>query len=352
MRQAIKIITIALSATLFVSCNNNEFEPEIVVSQQSAVTLLVSPNGLGDNGYNDVAAKGIFAFMEESGVPVKLLQPGDMAEAETMYQQWLSHNASADSVVLVAGNSAYEELLKRIPPTLIGRGSRVLLLESNERIEGVSTVMVNRYGAAYLAGAMSKEFDAFILAAAPGFSTLEDAIAGFRAGHSAHSSGNRQLTLQYLADGEEGFAMPDSAYHTIYRRAEQNWDYDEMIFPLLGGSGTGITKFLNGDDLTQALSIGMDVDQAGQSTRIPFSMVIRIGDIIKSYLDDWIIGKEWPSARRIGLSEGATDIVITPNFVDNVNIWDGRYEDNDAFLKLYNTYYKEAERKEAEYEQK
>lgn len=352
MKLLYRIAALLITVLILLNCSDNESENDIIKVGKAEVTLLVTPNGLGDNGYDDVAARGIFAFMEESGVPVRLLQPGNMAEAETMYLQWLSHNASADSMVLVAGSSAYEELLKRIPPSLTGRGSRVLLFESNERIEGVSTLMVSRYGAAYLAGAMSKEFDAFIFAAAPGFSTLEDAIAGFRAGHSANSSGDRQLTLQYLADGEEGFAMPDSAYHTIYRRAEQYWDYDEMIFPLLGGSGMGITKFLNGDDFTQALSIGMDVDQAGQSRRIPFSMVIRIGDMIKSYLEDWLTGKEWPSARRPGLAEGATGIVITPDFVDNVKIWDDRYEDNDAFLKLYNTYYKEAERKEAEYEQK
>lgn len=340
------------SSLLLVSCSKEEVESEYAAFIQQTVALLVTPNGLGDNGYDDDAVKGIFAFMEETGTPVKLLQPRDMVEAETMYRQWLSLNASSDSVVLVAGSSTYGELLKRITPTLTGRGSRVLLFESDEQIEGVSTVMINRYGAAYLAGVMSKEFDAFILAAAPGFSTLEEAIAGFRAGHSANRNSKRQLTLQYLADGEEGFAMPDSAYHTIYRRAEQYWNYDEMIFPLLGGSGTGITKFLVGDNFTRVLSIGMDVDQTGQSTRIPFSMVIHIGDVIKSYLDDWVTGKEWSSTRRLGLSEGATDIVITPNFVDNVNIWDDRYGDNDAFLNLYNTYYEEAERKEAEYEQK
>ena len=350
MNTVYKIFIFCMLSLLLQNCNDDSFEASEETMRQANVTLLVTPNGLGDNGYDDDAAKGIFAFMEESGVPVQLLLPEDMTEAETMYQQWLTKNTSRDSSVLVAGSSAYVDMLKRSTPQLKGKGSRVLLFESDEAIEGVSTLMVSHYGAAYLAGAMSKAFDAFILAAAPGYSTLEDGIAGFRDGHSEAGDGSRRITVQYLAEGEEGFAMADSAYHTIYRRAENYSNYDEMIFPLLGGSGMGIIKYLNSDYFAQALLIGMDVDQSGQSTRIPFSMVIRIGDAVKQYLDEWMIGKEWPATQRLGLSEGMTDIVITPNFVDHLSVWDERYEDNDTFLNLYNQYYEQAKKKEAVYE--
>jgi basic membrane protein A len=227
-----------------------------------------------------------------------------------------------------------------------------MLFESDEQVEGVSTVMINRYGVSYLAGAMSNEFDAFILAAAPGYTTLEDAIAGFKDGHQSMGDGSRTVTLQYLADGEEGFAMPDSAYRTMCRRAEQYWYYDEMIFPLLGGSEAGVIKYLNSDDLNPALLIGMDVEQTGQSPRIPFSVVIRIGEVIKKNLVNWIKGQEWPSTQKYGLADGLADIVITPNFSEHINIWDERYEDDDAFLRLYNAYYESAIIIEEEYENK
>ncbi len=344
-------LTLSVLLTLTAACSQDEHDSPSTPRRQATVTLLVTPNGLGDNGYDDDAANGIFAFMEESGVPVRLLQPRDMQEAETLYRQWRTLHATADSAVLVAGSSAYADLLRRLPPALAGRGSRVLLFESDEPIDGVTTVMINRYGAAYLAGAMAKDFDAFILAAAPGFPTLEDAISGFRAGHSAHSDASRTIALQYLAEGEEGFAMPDSAFHTLYRRAQQYLDYDEIIFPLLGGSGAGVTAFLNSDALTAALSIGIDVDQAGQSSRIPYSLVIHIGNLLKTYLADWQAGKPWPATRRLGLADGATDIVLTPNFVENLNIWDDRYEDIDAFQRLYHAFHEEAEKQEAAHEQ-
>lgn len=336
--------------TLLQSCG--QFNEVVESGKISRISLLVTPNGLGDNGYDDDAAKGVFAFMEESGVPVHLMMPEDIADGEGMYLQWLSENATRDSSVLIVGSPAYIDVLKRTPPKLSGRGSRVMLFESDEQIEGVSTVMINRYGVSYLAGAMSNEFDAFILAAAPGYTTLEDAIAGFKYGHQSMGDGSRTVTLQYLADGEEGFAMPDSAYRTMCRRAEQYWYYDEMIFPLLGGSEAGVIKYLNSDDLNPALLIGMDVEQTGQSPRIPFSVVIRIGEVIKMNLVNWIQGQEWPSTQKYGLADGLADIVITPNFSDHINIWDERYEDDDAFLRLYNAYYESAIRIEEEYENK
>lgn len=350
MKSILKTTVLGVAALLLLSCDNDIPASEATTSRQAAVTLLVTPNGLGDNGYDDDAAMGIFAFMEESNVPLRLLLPDNMTEAETMYRQWLEENADRDSVVLVAGSPAYTEMLGRTVPKLTGQGSRILLFESDETLEGVSTVMINRYGTAYLAGAMSNEFDSFILAAAPGYSTLEEAIIGFSDGHRNTSDGNRDLTLQYLADSEDGFAMPDSAYHVIYRRAEELWFYDEMIFPLLGGSVMGIIDFMNNDTFTAPLMVGMDVDQKGQSSRIPFSMVIRIGEVLKQYLTDWQTGKEWPATRRFRLAEGAADIVITPHFTEHLDIWDERYEDEDTFLKLYEAYYEEAVRKEAEYE--
>ena len=344
----IPVITIFLC----LSCTNTLTDSEFVHEGRANVTFIVTPNGLGDNGYDDDAAKGVFAFMEESGVPVHLMMPEDIEDGEKMSLQWLSENATRDSSVLIVGSPAYIDILKRTPPKLSGRGSRVMLFESDEKIEGVSTVMINRYGVSYLAGAMSNEFDAFILAAAPGYTTLEDAIAGFKYGHQSMGDGSQTVTLQYLADGEDGFAMPDSAYRTICRRAEQYWYYDEMIFPLLGGSEAGIIKYLNSDDLNPALLVGMDVEQTGQSPRIPFSVVIRIGEVIKKNLVNWIKGQEWPSTQKYGLADGVADIVITPNFSEHINIWDERYEDDDAFLRLYNAYYESAIRIEEEYENK
>ena len=227
----------------------------------------------------------------------------------------------------------------------------MLLFESNAEIDGISTVMVSHYGVSYLAGAMSQNFDALILAAAKGVPALEESIAGFQEARAAYAGEFEdrpcQTTLHYLAEGEAGFVMPDSAYRYIARRADKYFNYDEMIFPLLGGSEAGVLRYLNDNEFTTALMVGMDVDQTGQSPRIPFSVIIRIGDVLKQYLNDWLAGREWPAIQHLGMKDGAADIVITPNFVQHLNIWDNRYSDPDTFQRLYEKYKDEAMEKES-----
>lgn len=348
-----------LCLLLLMSCSSNDDEPEQngIPTRQATVTYLVTPNGLGDNGYNDAAAEGIFAFAKESGTRLRLLLPSNETEAEQMYKQWLKDNAENDSAVIILGSSAYERMARQTSNSKSQisnqKGCRVLLFESDEEIEGVSTVMVSHYGVSYLAGAMSQNFDALILAATKGVPALEEAIAGFQDARKeyagAYNGISCQTTLSYLAEGEGGFAMPDSAYRFMAQRADEAFFYDEIIFPLLGGSEAGVLRFLNDSEYMMALMIGMDTDQAGLSTRIPFSVVIRIGDVLKQYLNDWLDGRDWPASQCIGMKDGAADIVVAPRFCDFLNITDERYSNPNTFQRLYEQYKDEAIRKEEEY---
>ena len=354
-RSILYTIGVFIGALMLSACGNDDDVVDLDSDnvRRATVTLLTTPNGLGDNGYNDDAAEGFFAFGQQTGTKLRLLLPNSLEEAEVMYRQWLEQNATQDSAVLILGSSAYDDLARRNHATLSGQGSRVLLFESNAPIDGISTVMIGRYGVSWLAGAMSKNFDALILAAAPGFPSLEESIAGFQNARELYAGEYYEspckTTLHYLADGEEGFAIPDSAYHFLARRADDAFFYDEMIFPLLGGSEAGLLRFLNDDEFMMALMIGMDVDQTGQSSRIPFSVVIRIGDVLKQYLNDWLTGREWPAYQRFGLKDGAADIVMTSHFTEYLEIADQRYDDPDIFLSRYKEFKDEAIRKEEEY---
>ena len=343
-----------------VACGSDDDDPtgrDEGLARQATVTLMTTPNGLGDNGYNDAAAEGVFTFAGETGTRLRLLLPKDETEAQTMYRQWLTENAAKDSAVLILGSSVYEDMAKSIHNSqfiMHNSGSRVLLFESDAEIDGISSIIISRYGVSWLAGAMSQNFDALVLTATPGITLLEESVAGFQEARKSYAGEFEerpcQTTVHYLSEGVSGFAMPDSAYRYMARRADKVLNYDEMIFPLLGGSEAGVLRYLNDNEFTTALMVGMDVDQTGQSSRIPFSVVIRIGDVLNQYLADWLAGREWPAHQRIGMKDGAADIVITPNFVDHLVINDDRYNDPDTFQRLYEKYKEEAIRKEEAYE--
>ncbi|MBQ9286536.1 MAG: hypothetical protein IJ209_09715, partial [Bacteroidaceae bacterium] len=249
------------------SCSKvNLPEPDENTVRQAEVTYLVSPNGLGDNGYNDCIVDGLFRFHEQTGRTASLLEPSDSAEAMAMYRNWVQSHAAADSAMLILGSSVYENIVSQEPPRLAGHGSRVMLMESMLQVESVNSVMVDRYGAAYLAGAMVSDYPALILAAAPGVPTLDMAISGFRDGHERNfpnSSDESLLELQYLADNESGFAKPEEAYGLLYDyiyEREMNLLFDLAIFPLLGGSNIGAVRAVNDLNWSNAMLIGMDTD--------------------------------------------------------------------------------------------
>lgn len=356
-----RIFCYILGIMVLLSCSGNDdnaMSLDEYTPRKATVTLMVTPNGLGDNGYNDAAAEGFFAFGKETGTWLRLLLPKDYQEAEQMYRHWLTDNADQDSAVLILGSSEYEQMARQNSrfkyQDSTKSGCRVLLFESNARIEGVSTVMVSHYGVSYLAGAMSQNFNTLILAATPGIPALEESIAGFNDARELYAGSQYDMPcktmLQYLADSEAGFAMPDSAYRHMARLEDEEFMYDEMIFPLLGGSEAGVLRFLNDNEFTSSLMIGMDIDQTGQSSRIPFSVVIRIGDVLNRYLNDWLSGQEWPAGQKLGMKDGAADIVITTHFFDNLIVFDQRYEDPDTFQHLYEQHKDEAIKKEIEYE--
>ena len=96
-----------------------------------------------------------------------------------------------------------------------------------------------------------------------------------------------------------------------------------------------------------ALVVGIDVDQTGRCSRVPFSVVIHVGDVICQYLEEWLEGEEWAHRDVLGLAEEAVNIIFTPNFFDGLDIWDERYENPEIFKIRYETYYEEALKKES-----
>ena len=177
-----------------------------------------------------------------------------------------------------------------------------------------------------------------------------DAINGFTDGWNAHHAEGKKIELYYLSDNESGFAIPDSAYRFISARIAQTDVYREMVFPLLGGSGIGILRGMNDVEMNFGLVIGMDVDQSGQSPRLPFSMVVHTGIIVHRYLDDWLHGVEWPKSDRLGLPAGGADVKLSPSFYKWNSPKEDYYRNPSTFQLLYDSYREEAIQKEIEYE--
>lgn len=340
-RCALINITIVCYMFFLSSCSE---ETETTTDNNVKVTVLTSASGLGDMGYNDQIMSGIMHFYEANDVSMNLVRPNKTEEAKQTLQKWQAETKDKGKSLLVLAGNEYETLVTTGNLNL-SKNQQILLFESKNKNlpEGINTFHINRYGASYLTGCMAKEHEAAtIVAAMPEDPILEESIQGFTDGYQEHS--DNQVELVYLSDNEDGFAKADSAYRVASEIR------NAFIFPLAGGSNSGIYKYSRETDFYLSLIVGMDTDCSMYSNRVPFSMVVHIDKVIEQYLTDWMNDVPMEKNQTFGLESGMIDIAFSPVFYRNLDIWENYYENEDYWVNAYQSHKAEAMGKEEEYE--
>jgi basic membrane protein A len=324
------------------SCTNSE--DTAADAFKAHLTIITSVGGLGDMGYNDQILSGTMHFYEANDISMNLIRPNDTEEIRQVLQKWQTEAKNYEKSLLVLTGSEYENVLAESNVQLEDNQQILVFETKNQNLpKGVSSFYINRYGASYLAGCMAKEHEAAaIIAAMPGSPTLEEAIAGFSDAYRTHSQ--QEAKVIYLAEDESGFNMADKAYQTM------SDIYNAFIFPLAGGSNIGIYKYSRETSFYLPLVVGMDADQSMQSSRIPFSMVIHIDQVVEQYLSDWLNGIPLEKYQTFGLESGMIDISLSPVFYQNMEIWEDYYEDDNYWKNAYQSHKTEAIGKEEAYE--
>ena len=139
--------------------------------------------------------------------------------------------------------------------------------------------------------------------------------------------------------------MPDEGYKIVSRLP-----YNSFIYPLAGGSNSGMYKATREEEFNMNLIAGMDVDCSNYSTRVPFSVIFNIREVVHSLLDEWINGNELQAHYSFDLSDD--DIVyisLSESFFDNLIAWDDYYFDPDYWTRMCDRYKSEAIEKEESY---
>ncbi len=281
------------------------------------ISFLAPEDGsLGDNSYNDAALSGVMSFSKSTGTPMKILYPSYYVDADSLYRTWLAENAAKDSCVLILSTPSYAELVRKTPPHITGRGTRILLYETSDTIDGVTTFQINRYGVSYLAGTIAHLTSAYVLAAMKGNRTVDEAVSGFIDGHkyAAVIEGHEYQndTVYYLGDSETYFNVPVQAYNFLVDHSPR----DYIVYPLLGGSNKGVVSYYVMNSWTGDLFVGMDVYQGDQSDNVPFSVVIKIDSLLSHYLQEWKGGRNWEQARSYNMDESWADVVETKDYAE------------------------------------
>ena len=203
--------------------------------------------------------------------------------------------------------------------------------------------MIHRYGISYLAGCMASEAEsASVIAAMRSENYLGDAVNGFVEGFSV---GGNKAEVIYLAEDESGYGMPDEGYKIVSRLP-----YNSFIYPLAGGSNSGMYKATREEEFNMNLIAGMDVDCSNYSTRVPFSVIFNIREVVHSLLDEWINGNELQAHYSFDLSDDdIVYIAFCESFFDKLIAWGDYYSYPDYWTKMCDRYKAKAIEKEESY---
>jgi basic membrane protein A len=338
------IIGILLPLCALTACGDDEeHTTDAQDALRPAITVIFSPGGLGDGGYNDLIMQGVQqVYKSRSDVDITFYSPASSDEGDARFRRWWQGRTDdGQRELYILAGSDYETLAAQCATLYdpLPDGKEVLLFESDiQPSPSISTFRISMYGAAYLCGKaitlmgcsapvvlLSNPQDQAIQVAADGF------IDGYNSGASEWAD---PVETRFLADDWHGYTMPDSAY----RATEQLMQEYDFVFGVAGGSNAGIYRYFREYPLGRNWTAGMDVDQSAYSNKVVGSLVKHIDVLIEDYLNSWADGNGLPRHRVYGLESKYEEWVVA-----------GEYD--EFFEGFVDEYQPEAIEKEDAYEE-
>lgn len=297
---------------LFTACTDEESSINNFANNE--ITVLFSPNGLGDMGYNDCILRGLQQVRkEQEHINSKLYSPTDIEEAKSIFSQWLSMETDEKPSLFVLACSDYEnmatELLK---DKELPENKSILLFESSNPSQlPIYHFQISMYGASYLAGITAAKITAeppLVILGNFKDEPTHYAANGFEDGYISQTN-VKSVTTHTLANDWSGYAKASETYQLMNEWA-QSYGF---IYSVAGGSNSGIYRYLR-EYPTNIYTAGMDTDQSGLCSQIVGSMVKHIDILIETYINQWIKTGTMPQKTIYGLESGYVDWILSPQY--------------------------------------
>ena len=145
--KGVKIVALLLLSVLLMACHKEEGSKDLTV-------IFATTTGLAGDGYNEPLLNAVMESVSaQPGITIHLLKPDNLTEARSQFDEW---KASADEgKALILCGPEFEPLVEGVA---LEKG-RILLLDSDRTYgERIATAQLKRYGGAWLAGAIIKDF--------------------------------------------------------------------------------------------------------------------------------------------------------------------------------------------------
>ena len=346
----VKVLILCLA----VSCTKDgdiiyKDDPDFEPTRTPLVTVIYSPDGLGDQSYNDLIYKGVEDAVASNGLRAIQLSPISFDDGVKCVKAAIDQMSTAgDSIrrLLIVTSAAYDDVLRQNSPRIDNNPySDILYFETQTPLTSKgSTLFIQYYGAMYEAGAVAPIVapEVLLVAANPENPAVEEAVKGFQDGFDADyfdTKYEKKLVLRYIAEGiGDGYKIDDTTALEILFTPD--WvGLDQLLVPVCGGAGGSFNRLCDIFGLYQY--VGIDRQQV--SSKCHFSVVKHVERAVFNCIDDWLYG-QMQKHYSLGLSDGYTELTVHP--------YTDEYKD-DFSQKLTDALrqqiHEEAVKKEAEY---
>jgi basic membrane lipoprotein Med (substrate-binding protein (PBP1-ABC) superfamily) len=319
--------------TVYINTDEDDVDRDMV--------FFVSKKGsLGDKGYVDALYRGVVRGANGCNLMLSLVEfPSDTSKAFVTLEYMLDYmqNDKPDrSALVVIANDNFEPVLHRYE-SLLTRAQNVdfLLCESSDTTLPIYTLRIPQYGVYYQAGLLASEglsdVDSILIVSAnPAEKSIAEMSAGFTQAIKDCGT-NIYVENTYLSETSGGY---DEASYTYQQSYEIDKRFD-LVVPLCGGTAQGFYRY-NRENPDSFYTLGVDTDMQLYSTRVPFSVVKHLENVMEDWITNWWLD-DIEQHQDLGLSSEATGIVVADSYKASL---DGIAE----------KYYDTAVKKEKEYE--
>lgn len=296
---------------LLAGCGKEELD-----FSHARVEVILSPGGVGDQGYNDLVLKGFQKASVEHGFTLAVHIPEAKEQGIQIYEEWLnsSLDEGCERSLFVFSGGEYEYLMEDLSLPDDNRKD-VLMFETEQEFDGIYTFFIGSYAASYLAGATSvldnggEEQKALIIAANPHDKPIKRVVDGYRDGYLA--AGGDGCDIHYLSDAPgEGYRMQEEAYKYCMGQQGKYMYY----FAVAGGSNKGMYRFSR-ENLEFA--VGMDNNMGFFSCMINMSVVKHMDKVIVDVLGDLLENRDIPYHQKFTYSSGYEEMVFSEGITED-----------------------------------
>jgi basic membrane protein A len=273
--------------------------PSNPAGKKIRIGLMITPQGLNDMGFNDLAYNGLKSASRKYDLETVVIEPSTMKDPEASLRFFAGQTFDAIIAVGVAFADAIKKVAHEHPKlTFYVIDSDI----SQGKIHGISfREDEGSFLCGFLAGKFSKTHKVGFIGGMKN-EVISRFYKGFSLGVAAAAS-STQVIEQYMADDFSGFNRAKEAEAGAKEMYQQGCD---VIYHAAGASGLGV---ISAAAETRKFAIGVDKNQDSMAPgHVLTSMLKRVDLVVEEIAKALAEGKPESIRYSYGLKEGAIDL--------------------------------------------